>query len=181
MFLANDLSIEAKESIVTKRVALGELPALFLQQGFFLLWGRTMFYVYVLPSQTSGKRYVGQTDDLDERVAQHNDPNRSGVLFTSKNPGPWLLVYSEAHTTRSEAMQREKWLKSGVGRDWLLRHLAQSAESAPADRLGFEPTRGSFCFFHGGNANRSTPVDASSAPSRFRFYPVLWAFSARGG
>lgn len=76
-----------------------------------------MFLVYVLRSQTSGERYIGQTDDLDRRIAQHNDPNRSGIPFTAKNPGPWVLVYREAHATRSEALRREKWLKSGVGRE----------------------------------------------------------------
>jgi len=35
----------------------------------------------------------------------------------------WLLVYSEIYATRAEAMQRERWLKSGVGRQWLKAHL----------------------------------------------------------
>jgi putative endonuclease len=92
-----------------------------------------MFYVYVLRSQASGKRYVGHTDDLERRLSEHNDPTRSRVKFTAKDDGPWIVVYQESHATRGEAMRREKWLKSGVGREWFDRNVAQSAESAAAD------------------------------------------------
>jgi putative endonuclease len=92
-----------------------------------------MFYLYVLQSQSTGKHYVGQTRDLAARVKQHNDPTRSKVKYTAKDPGPWIVVHREEFPTRSEAMVREKWLKSGVGRDWLEQQVAQSAESAAAD------------------------------------------------
>ena len=92
-----------------------------------------MYYVYVIQSQTAGIRYVGQTQDLEQRLRTHNEPDPLGVRFTGKNPGPWVLIYHETHATRSEAMRREKWLKSGVGREWLEFQLAQSAESAAAD------------------------------------------------
>ena len=78
-----------------------------------------MFFVYILRSESSGKTYVGQTSDLTRRVAEHNDPQHSKVKYTTKNQGPWLLVHSEQFETRSEAMQREKWLKTGAGRDWI--------------------------------------------------------------
>ena len=78
-----------------------------------------IFWVYVLFSKTAEKRYVGQTDDLDRRVREHNDPSHNPMKFTSKHPGPWVLVYSEQFETRSEAMRRERWLKSGQGRAWL--------------------------------------------------------------
>ena len=79
----------------------------------------TVFYVYVLISRTAAKRYVGQTNDLARRVGQHNDPEHNRCKFTTKHPGPWELVYHEEFDTRSEAMKREKWLKSGIGRKWL--------------------------------------------------------------
>ncbi len=73
----------------------------------------------MLISRTSGKRYIGQTQDLAARVAQHNDPETNRHKYTSKLPGPWDLVHHEAYATRSEAMRREKQLKSGQGRAWL--------------------------------------------------------------
>ena len=75
--------------------------------------------MYVLVSESTGRRYVGQTDDLERRVAEHNTPAHKPRKFTSKHPGPWKLVHQEAHPTRAQAMRREKWLKSGVGRQWL--------------------------------------------------------------
>jgi putative endonuclease len=40
------------------------------------------------------------------------------VTFTSKHL-PWELVFFESFETRSEAAKREKWYKTGVGRDWI--------------------------------------------------------------
>ena len=78
-----------------------------------------MFTVYVLFSETCGKRYVGQSDDFVRRLAEHNDRSHNPRKFTSRNPGPWQLVHREEFELWSEAMAREKWLKSGVGRAWL--------------------------------------------------------------
>ena len=82
------------------------------------------YHVYVLESEATGSRYVGQTQDLTARLCQHNDPADRLTLHTKRRRGPWKLIYSEAHPTRAAAMQREHWLKSGVGRDWLKRRLA---------------------------------------------------------
>ncbi|MCA9277041.1 MAG: GIY-YIG nuclease family protein [Phycisphaerales bacterium] len=77
------------------------------------------YWVYVLFSEAADRRYIGQTDDLNRRVDEHNDPSHNSMKFTSKHPGPWVLVHSEQFETRSEAMRREKRLKSGQGRAWL--------------------------------------------------------------
>jgi putative endonuclease len=74
-----------------------------------------MYYVYVLESQKDGKHYVGQTANLQVRLSQHN----SGESRYTKNRGPWAIIYSEEYNTRSEAMRRERYLKTGVGRDFL--------------------------------------------------------------
>jgi len=78
-----------------------------------------MFVVYVLISESTGKRYIGQTEDLERRLAEHNDPHSNVKKFTSKQAGPWRLLYSENQPTRTDAMGCERWLKSGVGRAWL--------------------------------------------------------------
>jgi putative endonuclease len=77
------------------------------------------FVVYVLRSQSNGRRYVGQTEDLTRRLAEHNDPEHNPRKFTTRIPGPWELIHHESYATRAEAMRRERWLKSGVGRAWL--------------------------------------------------------------
>ena len=74
-----------------------------------------MYFVYVLQSQPTGHFYTGSTSNLEQRIVQHN----SGVTRSTKNRGPWQLVYSEPWSSRSEAIRREKFLKSGRGREEL--------------------------------------------------------------
>ncbi|MCH8342718.1 MAG: GIY-YIG nuclease family protein [Planctomycetes bacterium] len=81
------------------------------------------FFVYVLISETTGRRYVGHTENLQRRLAEHNDSQHNPAKYTTKHPGPWRLIYQEAHNSRAEAMARERWLKSGVGRQWLNRSI----------------------------------------------------------
>ena len=75
-----------------------------------------MYKVYVIYSNKAGKYYTGQTEDLERRLKEHNE----GTLgkFT-KNKGPWELVYFEEFKTREEALKREKYLKTGAGRDFV--------------------------------------------------------------
>jgi putative endonuclease len=71
------------------------------------------FFVYILQSQRSNTFYTGQTCNLANRVKAHND----GLSPYTKGRGLWKLVYFEEYSTRSEAMKREKFLKSGKGRE----------------------------------------------------------------
>ena len=73
------------------------------------------YYIYILKSSTTGKRYTGSTQNLEARLKAHND----GLSPYTKGRGPWDLIYSEEFPTRSEAMKREKFLKTGKGRDFL--------------------------------------------------------------
>ncbi|KKL57406.1 hypothetical protein LCGC14_2235740 [marine sediment metagenome] len=81
----------------------------------FFIIGRLMgFHVYVLKSD-SGHSYIGQSKHLDTRVAEHN----SGKSKATKGKGPWRLAYSEEFEIRAEAMKREKYFKTQIGRLWL--------------------------------------------------------------
>lgn len=79
-----------------------------------------MFYVYVLQNP-KGIFYKGSTNDLLKGVNQHNNSN-GFPSFTGKK-GPWKLVYFEEFKTREEAGAREKFFKSGKGREFLKGHL----------------------------------------------------------
>ena len=74
-----------------------------------------MFYVYVILSSSHNNRYIGSTDNVVKRVDEHN---KGKCRYTSGRK-PWTLVYKEQYATRSEAIKREKFLKSGQGRKWL--------------------------------------------------------------
>ncbi|EAQ51008.1 MULTISPECIES: GIY-YIG nuclease family protein [Leeuwenhoekiella] len=76
-----------------------------------------MYFVYVLQSLKDGRLYKGMSEDVEERLIQHNrGENRSTKGFL-----PWKLVYSKGFTSRLEAREYEKYLKSGVGREFLRR------------------------------------------------------------
>jgi putative endonuclease len=81
-----------------------------------------MYYVYVLRSQKNGYRYIGHTNDLDRRLEEHN----SGLTKSIRFQRPFILDYSEIHETRLEAIRREKFFKSGKGREWLDKNLRSS-------------------------------------------------------
>jgi putative endonuclease len=89
-----------------------------------------MYIVYILRSESTGKLYVGFTSHLDQRVGQHNH----GITKSTKNRGPWLVVYSERSETRSDAMKREKFFKSGRGREEIQMLLAKAA--SPSSSVG---------------------------------------------
>jgi putative endonuclease len=82
-----------------------------------------MYFVYVIRSQTVGKLYIGHTEDLEKRLKEHNDTDCFSSKFTKRFPGPWVLVYSESYGTRSEAFRRERWLKTGRGREFVRSRL----------------------------------------------------------
>ncbi len=80
-----------------------------------------MFYVYVIQSLTHRTRYIGSTDNVQKRIMEHN----GGRCHYTSGRKPWELVYKEEYLTRGEAMKREKFLKSGLGRKWLDQKLSK--------------------------------------------------------
>jgi putative endonuclease len=74
-----------------------------------------MFFVYVLLSVNNERTYTGMTLDVQKRLAQHNrKENKSTKAFA-----PWILIYKEEFLSRIEARKKEKYLKSGVGREFI--------------------------------------------------------------
>ena len=80
-----------------------------------------MFFVYVLQN-LAGKFYVGHTEDLEARLANHNRTDQVAGKFTRKH-GPWTLAWSEPHPTRSAAMLREKQIKAMKSARWIRAEL----------------------------------------------------------
>jgi putative endonuclease len=74
-----------------------------------------MFYVYAIQSLKDGRIYVGMTADINKRIQQHN----SGLTFSTKPFKPWRLIYTEVLSNRISARTKEKYLKSGVGKEFL--------------------------------------------------------------
>lgn len=76
-----------------------------------------MYIVYILQSTSSGVFYIGQTNNLERRLEQHNDASKKS--WASKH-GPWRIFYTETFSTRLEAMRRERYLKSLKSREKIL-------------------------------------------------------------
>lgn len=73
------------------------------------------YFVYVLMSSKDGRLYKGQTNNLEKRIVEHN----TGKTKSTKGYLPWELVYFESFKTREEAVLREKYFKTGSGREFL--------------------------------------------------------------
>ncbi|MEL1242167.1 GIY-YIG nuclease family protein [Flavobacterium flavipallidum] len=77
------------------------------------------YVVYVLESEIDGRFYKGHTVDIEKRVKEHN----AGKTKSTKGYRPWKLVYFEIFETREEAVLREKYFKTGIGRAFLKEKL----------------------------------------------------------
>ena len=75
-----------------------------------------MFNVYILYSKTLDKYYVGYTNDPERRISEHN---RKKGKYTDGGI-PWRLVHKEEYVSKSEAMDREKFIKSQKSRAYIL-------------------------------------------------------------
>jgi putative endonuclease len=84
------------------------------------------FTLYILRSETTGRYYVGQTQDLNYRLEYHN-ANYSPAL---RNRGPWKLIYQEAFESRAEAVRRERYIKSQKSRQFIENLVGQSSSES---------------------------------------------------
>ena len=74
------------------------------------------FVVYILYSEKFNKNYTGFTSSLIERFKSHNQLAKKGYTIKFR---PWTVIYVEFFNSKSEAMKKEKYLKSGVGREYI--------------------------------------------------------------
>ena len=88
-----------------------------------------MFWVYILQNP-AGKFYIGQTDNLDRRLGEHNQPEAGSDKYTHKN-GPWHLAYSEVFENRSEAVRRERFIKARKSAKWIRTNLLFINRASP--------------------------------------------------
>ncbi len=83
-----------------------------------------MYFSYILYSQKIDKYYIGQTSNIDARIARHNS-SKKGFTSTGK---PWALVYSEKFHDKSSALKREKQLKRWKSRKDIERLIQKGSE-----------------------------------------------------
>ena len=88
------------------------------------------FVVYILYSKKFDKTSVGFTSSIIQRFYSHNFFATKGYTLKYR---PWEVVYVEFFDAKVEAIKKEKWFKSGVGREYVLRLKSAGFISAAAD------------------------------------------------
>ena len=74
-----------------------------------------MITVYAIKSEVNADIYVGISKDADLRLKEHNGGNNR----YTKGLIPWITLYRELQLDWEAARKREKYLKSGVGKEFL--------------------------------------------------------------
>lgn len=74
------------------------------------------YYTYILISELNGKFYIGQTQDLDKRLLNHN----AGYSKYTKKFIPWKIYVYKQVESRSDALKLEKNLKNLKSRNRIL-------------------------------------------------------------
>jgi len=78
-----------------------------------------MYYTYVLKSKKDNNLYYGYTKDLAQRFEQHT----KGMVESTKDRRPLVLIYYEACLLQKDALHREKYFKSYRGRQFIQNRL----------------------------------------------------------
>lgn len=78
-----------------------------------------IYWVYVLLSLKDKKRYIGYTENINERLKQHKE----GKVFSTKLRRPLILNYLEGCLDKQDAKRREGYLKTTGGRRFLAKRL----------------------------------------------------------
>ncbi|MGW8314713.1 MAG: GIY-YIG nuclease family protein [Bacteroidales bacterium] len=74
------------------------------------------YFVYVLYSISHRRFYFGSSENPLKRLKSHNDPRNKGW---TKRYAPWKLIYTEEFMNKRDALIKERWLKTGTGRDFV--------------------------------------------------------------
>jgi putative endonuclease len=84
-----------------------------------------MFFVYIIESEESKRYYIGQTENLQERLKRHNE----GKNLSTKAYIPWQLKWWKEFDSRSEAVKAEIKLKSIKKRAGLEKYVRENGFS----------------------------------------------------
>ena len=79
-----------------------------------------MYYVYSLKCRDGF--YIGCTENIEERLERHN----KGYVPATKTRLPVNLEFYIATPSRHKAFSLEKYFKSGSGRSFIKKHLAEN-------------------------------------------------------
>ncbi|HKI78523.1 MAG TPA: GIY-YIG nuclease family protein [Ignavibacteriaceae bacterium] len=80
-----------------------------------------MYFTYIIESIKSGKWYYGHSDDVERRLKEHN----SGQNKSTRNKGPWELIFLRYFDTKIEANRFELKLKKLKNKKYILEKYSE--------------------------------------------------------
>jgi putative endonuclease len=83
-----------------------------------------MYYIYIL-KLNNNKLYTGYSDNIKRRIKEH----QSGKVITTSKYLPVKLIHYEAYLLKSDALRREKFLKTSDGKHFLKQQLSDLLKS----------------------------------------------------
>jgi len=84
-----------------------------------------MWYVYILERLKDHDNYIGLTDDLKKRVKKHNQ----GKVASTRFRRLLKIIHCEAYLNKHDAANREQFLKTGWGKNWIKKNLENYLKS----------------------------------------------------
>lgn len=94
--------------------------------GYGLRYTQYMYFVYVLRSSIDQQLYVGFSENLDQRLKSHNN----GEVTSTQFKRPWERIFYECYTNKADALRREKYLKTTMGKRALKMMLRETLHIA---------------------------------------------------
>ena len=98
-----------------------------------------MFYVYILYSRSINRYYIGHTDNVQRRIAEHNNPKRLNK-YTARVSDWELAIAISAGRTRSEAINIERYIKKQRSRKYIERIISLKTKEDELAQLDRVPT-----------------------------------------
>ncbi|MBU1086834.1 MAG: GIY-YIG nuclease family protein [Candidatus Omnitrophica bacterium] len=89
-----------------------------------------MYNVYVLISLKDYKFYIGFSENIEQRLKDHN----SGRNQSTKNRCPFKLIYTESHLSKIDALRRERYFKTAKGKTTLKQMLKTAIGNVLAEK-----------------------------------------------
>ena len=110
-------AIENSKKIYGMQEVIGSTP-IFSTKSNRLFWAIFLFMeycCYILYSAKLDRYYIGHTEDLEQRLVQHN----SGLSTFTAKANDWIIVYQQFFDTREEARKRENEIKKKKSRKYI--------------------------------------------------------------
>ncbi|MBT4516507.1 MAG: GIY-YIG nuclease family protein [Candidatus Komeilibacteria bacterium] len=79
------------------------------------------YFVYILLSLRDKRFYIGQTNNLERRLSEHNQGKNISTFVRR----PLELIFYEAYLNKKDALRREKYFKTTKGKTTLKQMLKE--------------------------------------------------------